>query len=189
MRALNATALALLSRIESGEQIPAVQLVEFGFTPTERYTTAGVQIVWGGYTWLPLGLGIEPVDDSAGDMPGLTFALPGVSEAVIAQALNSQVEGVSVRVYDALVDPQSAVVADAVLAWSGTLNVPGIEDGPRATVNMGAEHRGALALRPKASRYTHDEQSRLYPGDTALKFDPATDAAPLAWPAASYFRR
>jgi hypothetical protein len=55
-------------------------------------------------------------------------------------------------------------------------------------VNFTAEHRQELAAQSKPSRYTNDEQQRLFPGDTALDFDPATDAAPLVWPAASYFK-
>jgi hypothetical protein len=43
-------------------------------------------------------------------------------------------------------------------------------------------------MRPKPSRYTNDEQQRMFSGDTSLDRDPATDAAPVTWPAASYFR-
>ena len=45
------------------------------------------------------------------------------------------------------------------------------------------------ALRAKPSRYTNDEQQRRYTGDTSLDIDPATDAAPVAWPAASFFKQ
>jgi hypothetical protein len=190
VRALNAAALALLGRIQAGEQIPAVQLVEMQFAGgTERYCTAGCAVVWGGYTWLGLGLSVEAVADTVGDIPSLTLGLPAVSDSQIALALAQPIEGTVLHVYDALVDPATGAVADAVMAWSGTLNMPGIEDGPVASIQVMAEHRGVLALRAKPSRYTDDEQQRLHPGDTSLKFDPATDAAPLVWPAASYFRQ
>jgi hypothetical protein len=189
MRALNAQALALLARIEAGERIPAVQLVELQFAVPERYCTAGINVVWGGFTWLGIGLQVEPVENTVGDMPSITLALPAVSEAQISLALTQPVEGTVLRIYDALLDPDTGVVADAVLSWSGALNMPGVEDGPQASINVLAEHRGVLALRPRPSRYTDDEQQRLYPGDTCLQFDPATDAAPLAWPAAAYLRK
>jgi len=190
MRTLNAAALALLARIEAGEQIPAVQLVQIEFSAaTERYCTAGTTVQWAGQQWLGLGLGIEAVDDAVGDLKSITLSVPAVSEAQISLALTQTVEGSPVRIYDALVDPATGAVADAVLAWSGTLNIPGVEDGPVATINVLAEHRGVTALRSKVSRYTDDEQQRLYPGDTSLHFDPATDAAPLAWPAASFFKQ
>lgn len=190
MRALNSAALALLARIADGEQVPLVQLVEMELEVTVRLTTAGIAVQWGGHTWAPAGLGsVEPIEDITGDIQALSFSLPGVTESQLALALTEDVEGKTVRVYDALIDPETGVAEDAALAWAGTLNVPSIDDGPDATVSVTAEHRGVQALRPKATRYTHDEQLRRYTGDTSLNIDPATDAAPLAWPAASFFRQ
>lgn len=190
MRTLNSDALALLARIEAGDQIPLVQLVEMLFDTPLRFTTAGHSIIWDGDTYASAGLGtIDPIEDSAGEVQALQFTLPGITPEQIAIALTETVEGVTVRVYDAMLDPDTGEVADAVLAWSGTLNVPSIEDGATATVIVTAEHRGMLALRPKPSRYTNDEQQRLYPGDTSLDIDPETDAGPIAWPAASFFKQ
>ncbi len=190
MRTLNSTALALLARIEAGEQIPLVQLVEMLFDTPLRFTTAGHAIVWSGNTYASAGLGtIDPIEDSTGDVQALQFTLPGISPEQIAIALTETVEGTTVRVYDAMLDPDTGEVADAVLAWSGTLNVPSIEDGATATVIVTAEHRGMQALRSKPSRYTDDEQQRLYSGDTSLNIDPETDAGPIAWPAASFFKQ
>lgn len=190
MRTLNTAALALLARIQSGEQIPVVQLVELQFPTTLRYTTAGHHISWGGHTWTTAGMGgIDAVEDEQGQVQALQFSLPGVTPEQIAIALGDDVDGTTVHVYDALIDPADGTVADAVLAWAGTLNVPGLDDGATATVVVTAEHRGLHALRPKPSRYTNDEQQRLYPGDTSLDIDPATDAGPVAWPAASFLRQ
>lgn len=189
MRTMNAGALALLARAQAGEQIPMVQLVQLSLTVPQYLTTAGHAIEWDSQTWVPAGLGpIEPVQDTAAELPGLQFTLPGINEAQLAVALEPGTEGTAVRVYDALIDPATGLCADAVLAWAGTLNVPTLQDGPQADMVVTAEHRGMLALRPKVSRYTDDEQRRLFPGDTSLDFDPATDAAALVWPAASFFR-
>jgi hypothetical protein len=190
MRAMSAPALALLARAQAGEQVPMVQLVRVALAGgTLHLTTAGHDIAWDGETWATAGLGaIEPIEDTQAEMPGLRFTLPGINEAQMAVALESGTEGASVQVYDALLEPDTGECADAVLAWSGTLNVPTLQDGPQADMVVTAEHRGMLALRPKPSRYTNDEQLRLHPGDTSLDFDPATDAAALVWPAASYFR-
>lgn len=190
MRELNSAGQALLARLIAGEQIPIVQLVEAAVSPTQYLCTAGLPLQWGGHTWQPLGLQIEPVNHSAGtEVDSMAFTLPGVTADQLALALVEQVEGKDVRIYDALVDPATGEVADAVLAWAGTLNVPGLQDGADATVTWTAEHRALQALRAKPSRYTNDEQQRLFPGDTSLNFDPATDAAPLPWPAASYYKK
>jgi hypothetical protein len=191
MRTLNAAGLALLARVQAGEQLPIAHLMRIDFAAATVYlTTAGGPIVWDGHTWEPAGLGaIDAIQDTEGDMPALTFSLPAINDAQCAVALEAGTEGSAVRVYDALLDPATGVCEDAVLAWSGSLNVPTLQDGPQADLVVTAEHRGMLAVRPKPSRYTDDEQRRLYPGDTSLNFDPATDAAALVWPAASYFRQ
>lgn len=189
MRTLNGAAQALLVRIQAGERIPMVQLVELGLDTPQYLTTAGQDIVWGGHTWVATGLLLEPIEDQAADYGALSLVLPGVTEAQLALALTEPLEGKACHVYDALVDPVTGAVADAVLSWSGTLNLPSIEDGPIAVIRVSAEHRAALAFRPKPSRYTNAEQQRLFPGDTCLDYDPATDAAPVVWPAASFFRK
>jgi hypothetical protein len=188
-RTLNTAGAALLARLQAGEQIPVVQLVQVDLSTTLYYACCGVPLVWAGQTWTPADIGISAVEDSATDMPNLTLTLPGVSSAQIAFAFDPALDGAPVHVYDALVDPATGVVADAIAAWSGELDIPGWQDGPEATVTFQAEHRGMIAARVKPSRYTNEEQQRLHPGDTSLDFDPATDATAIVWPAASFFKQ
>lgn len=189
MRTLNAAALALLARIEAGEQGCIVQLVLINTVSPLRFTTAGSTVTWAGQSWLGNSIAVEPVADAVGEYPSLVLRLPAITEDQISLVLTTRVEGIAVTVYDALVDPVTGVVEDAISAWAGTLNVPSIEDGPTAVISITAEHRGISAIRAKTTRYTDDEQRRLYPGDTSLDIDPATDSAGLVWPAATYFQR
>jgi len=189
VRTPNGDALALLARAQAGERIAMAQLLELQLSQTQYMTTAGQDLAWNGHTWTATGMLLEPISDAASEWSGITLVLPGVTEAQLAIALSEPVEGKVCKVYDALVDPATGAVVDAVLAWSGTLSVASLEDGPKATVSISAEHRATLAFRPKPSRYTNDEQQRLHPGDTCLDYDPQTDAAPIAWPAASFFRQ
>ncbi len=190
MRVLSPEAQALLERLAAGEQIPWVQLIELQLSSTVRLTTAGLDVQWSGHTWLRSGAGIiEPIEDVSGELQGLRLTMPGVDGSQLALALAEPVEGRRVRVWDALLNPSTGAVADPVLAWAGTLNVPDFSDGATATITVTAEHRGLQAVRPKPRRYSAEEQLRRYPGDTSLQFDPATDAAPLAWPKASFFRK
>lgn len=189
MRTLNAAAQALLDRITAGEQGIIVQLVLISATVPLRFCTGGATVTWGGHDWFGDSVAVDPVADALGEYPSIVLRLPAVTEDQISLVLTTKVEGLPVTIYDALVDPETGTVEDAVPAWAGTLNVPTVEDGPTALISVTAEHRGMTALRTKPSRYTDDEQRRLYPGDTSLDFDPATDAAPLVWPAASYFRQ
>lgn len=188
MRTLNAGALALQARALAGERIPIIPLLYMGLTVPQRWALCGTPLVWGGFTWAARDVGISEVSDDAAEIAGLKITLPGVTESERALALSGDVEGSAVTLYLAFVDPVTAVVADAMQVWAGELDMPGWQGGPEALVHFTAESRASIALRQRPSRYTNDEQKRLHPGDTALDFDPATDAAPVVWPAASYFR-
>lgn len=190
MRTLNPAAAALQARLNAGEQIPVVQLVHMLFTPTPLYlSTAGVPLQWAGQTWQGIGLSVSAIDDDVSEFGALQFGLPAVTPEQLALALSEDVQGTRVLVYDAWVDPATGTVAYAAQAWAGELDVPAIADGAASTITVNAEHRGAIALRPKPGRYTNDEQQRLHPGDLCLNFDPGTDALPVVWPAASFFSK
>ena len=188
MRQLNAAAQALRVRARAGEQIPVVPLVYFGLQVPQRWAICGLPLVWAGNTWEPLDIAVSEISDDANEASGLRFTLPGVSDSQLALALVGNVEGKPVTVQLAWVDPATGSVADAMQVWAGELDVAGWQDGLSALVHFTAEHRASLALRQRVSRYTNDEQSRLSSGDTSLNVDPLTDAAPLVWPNASYFR-
>mgnify|MGYP001241446780 CR=1 FL=1 len=186
MRASN----SLLSSIAAGQKVPVVQLLELQLSTTVYLTNAGQAIEWDAHSWAPMGLGrIEQVEDVVGELRSIAFILPAVSPAHLSLALTEPVEGKTMCVYDAFIDPATGAVGHVELAFAGTLNVPTIDDGPTAAVSVTAEHRGVSAVRPKPTRYTDDDQRRRYGGDSCLDFDPATDAAPIAWPRASFFRR
>lgn len=191
MRALNPTAAALHARLVAGEQIPVVQLVELQLDAiTLRYSTGGWPVLWGGYTWQSTGGRVEALETSAdGTIDALSMTLPGVTPDDIAIALSQPLEGRPVRVWDCMLDPDTGApaVLDDRPSWKGTLNVPGLRRGPVAELAVTAEHIAVRARRVKPSRYSDEQWQREHPGDTSLHFDPATDAAPVQWPLASWY--
>jgi hypothetical protein len=194
MRSMTSEGLALLDRIAAGEQAIITSLIYLSLTDlsdTEFYlTTAGRQIDWAGETWFPGGLGrLSPIESQQGVSSQILFILPGVTDQQKSFALESGAEGAIVRVYDALIDPITGQCVDAPLAFSGVLGVPTLQDGLQADLTVEADHRGMLAVRPKPIRYSDAAQRALFPADTSLTFDPRIDAAPLVWPAASFFRK
>lgn len=189
MRALNATAQALLARLIAGEKIPVVDLLYMGLPIPQRWALCGIPLEWGGYTWQPRDIVVSEVADDTGAISNLRITLPGVTSAERSLAIGSDVEGSDVQLYKAFVDPDTGAVGDAMLVWAGELDIPGWQYGKESTVEFTAEHRATIALRPRPSRYTNDEQQRLFPGDTSLNVDPATDGASIVWPAASYFKQ
>lgn len=187
MRTLNGTAQALQAARLTGAKVPVVRLLYLGLASPQRWAVAGAPLVWGGYTWAARDVALGEVQSEIGDFPALSITLPGVTDAERALAF-ADVEGAPVEVYRAWVDPTTGAVADALLVWSGALDVPGWQAGAEAMVHFTAESRAALAMQVNAIRYTDDEQRRQHAGDTSLDFDPATDAGPVVWPAAGYFR-
>ena len=188
MRTLNSAGQALRARALAGEKIPIIPLVYFGLTVPQRWALCGMALSWGGNTWEALDIAISDVQDDANEFGGLRFTFPGVTPSERALATSDDVEGAEVTVYLAYVDPLTGVVADAMQVWAGELDQPGWQGGKVALVHFTAEHRATIAMRQRVIRYTNDEQQRLFPGDTSLNVDPLTDAAPIVWPAASYFK-
>lgn len=189
MRTLNTAGQALLDRLVAGEKIPVVDLLYMGLPVPQRWALAGVPLVWGGNTWQARDIAISELADEVPSINNLRITLPGVTESERALALDGDIEGAAVELYKALVDPDTGAVGDALLVWAGELDMPGWQYGREAAVHFSAEHRATIALRPRVSRYTNDEQQRLYAGDTSLDIDPATDGGDLIWPAAGFYKR
>jgi len=185
--ALNAAGQALRARLLAGEKIPQIPLVHFALPVPQRWAVCSVPLVWGGFTWAPLDIEVRGIADQATQTGGIQFSLPAVSSAELALA-QTDVEDSAVTVLIAYVDPLTGAVGDAIQRWAGQLDQPGWQDGRVAVAQFAARHLSQLALNQRPSRYTNDEQRRLFTGDTSLDVDPLTDAAPLSWPAASFFR-
>jgi hypothetical protein len=133
---------------------------------------------------------VEPVESTVGDIPNLSFTLSGVPTSVIAIALGEQVRGRGAKLYVGLMNPDTEVMEDVVLEWSGVMSTMSIsQQGGLATVRITAEHRGVLFNRPRPLRYTDAEQQRLFPGDRCLEYIVSQSQAQDVWPAASFFRK
>jgi hypothetical protein len=193
MRALNVDGQALQVRRLAGDaSVQVITLVYIGFAVPQRWALTGLQqLIWDdgtADTWTGREVMLSNLQTEVGDLSSLQITLSGVTDAERALAF-ADVEGDPVKIYRAWVDlADNATAADALLWWEGEIDIPGWTAGRDAFLHFTAESRASIALRPSPSRYTHDEQQRLYTGDTSLDFDPATDAAPVVWPAASYFR-
>lgn len=188
MRTFNATAQALIDAAAAGgAPLEQIMLLYIGFTVPQRYAIAGHAKTWGGNTWQALDMAITAVDDSADSRNALRFTFPGVTTGELALALTGDVEGSDVDLYAAIC-AADGTVADAVLMWSGELDVPGWQDGAEAYVHFTAEHLADVAARPKPLYYTNDAQQRISTGDTLLDVDPLTDGAGTVWPAAGFFK-
>lgn len=189
MRTLTTAGAALLARLVAGEKIDLVPLVYMALPVPQRWALGGRDVEWGGNIYAAYDVALEGgVQDETGLPGGLQITFPAVTDAQLLMAADPDVEGAEVITYLALVNPDTGVAEEALQVGSYELDLPGWEDGPQALAHFAAESRAAVAMRPRVSRYTNDEQLRLHPGDTSLNFDPATDAAPMQWPTADFYK-
>lgn len=187
MRTIAGPALALL-----GGRWALVQLIEMVLdSGTIRVATCRDDIDWLGNTFLGgRAIGADSIKDQGGEVQGLTFSLSGVPTEFLSIALQEAVQGKSVKIWTAILDPDSLVILDSVQTWAGTCDrMPIQQSGKSATINVTAEHRGIALARPKGLRYTDGDQEALFPGDKCLEFIVAQATHQDTWPAASFFRK
>lgn len=187
MRSLSPAASAALA----ARPVGLAQLVTMSLTSTVYLNTTPWSLVWGGHTYLGAARAgsIDVIDDSPGEIKGLSFQLSGVGADYIAMCLAEPVQGKAVTIHTAIFDAASQV-ADAVPEWSGRLDTMTLrEEGGTAVITVTAEHVGIDLLRPSNLLYSHQDQQRLYPGDNFSEYVIDQADKQIIWPAASYFRR
>jgi hypothetical protein len=159
-----------------------------------RVNSAGYDISWNGYTWLGIGqLGtVEEVRETeSGEVTGLAFVLSGVPSAHIAIALAENYQRRVVNLYVGfLALPAHGVIADPVLEWSGLIDQMAVaDDNGTATIRVTAENELYDFDRPAPIYWTDEDQQKLVPGDTGLRFMKQLNDRQIVWPAADFWRR
>lgn len=187
MRAMGATPASWL-----GNRVGLALLVEMSFPSGMVYAcSAPVDIVWNGNTYLGgRQVGVEEVRDQGGEVQGLKFNLSGVPSELLALALAENLQGRSVVLRAALLDPDTQAIGEVLQLWAGTMDQMPVRHGPQtSSITVTAEHRGIAFARPKPIRYSDADQRRLYPGDRALEYLVAQAQHPDVWPSAEYFKQ
>lgn len=193
MRYLPPAVASLLA--SSGSVKPITLLVRMDLGSTVRLCTAGVDVEYGGYTWLGAGRvgAVDPVEDSSGERKGLRFTLSGVPSDQLALALSEATRGKRVMVYEAIFDPSSYAVAAVPTTWSGTLEPMVIAEpadpSQSSVITVSAEHRGSTFAKPKPLRYTDVDQQKIAPGDRCMQFLVSQANHQDVWPAAAWFKQ
>lgn len=173
------------------------QLVELDLDPVWNVNTTGWDLIYGGTTYLgTYGAGkIDTIEDTPGDIKGLTFELPAVIDADLATALIGMPMGREARLYTAIFSTTTYQIIETVLEWAGRLDVPQIgesvdgEGKGSSVIRVSAEHIAIDLLRPGNLLYSNADQQRMYPGDRSFEYVVDQSEAKIIWPAASYFRR
>jgi hypothetical protein len=174
-----------------GDRLGMTQLIQMDTTDTLYITTAAMDIVWEGNTFIGgKAIGANTIKDQGGAVVGLQFSLSGVQNDTLAIALAEPIQGKRVQVWTAILDPNTQTILDALLTWAGTLDqMPIQQAGPQAIVSVTAEHRGIAFARPKGMHYNDSDQEALFPGDKCLQFIVVQSQHQDVWPAASFFKQ
>lgn len=159
-----------------------------------RVCSAGYDVTWNSVTWLGIGqLGqVEEVRETeSGEVTGLAFVLSGVPSAHIALALAENYQRRLVNLYVGFLNlPAHSVLADPVLEWSGLLDQMAVaDDNGSATIRVTAENELFDFDRPAPIYWTDEDQQKLQPGDTGLRFMKQLNDRQIVWPAADFWRR
>jgi hypothetical protein len=186
MKTLAVPAAALL-----GHRLALAQLVEMDLTAPIYVTTSRDNLLWSGKTYIGgRQTAIDSIKDQGGEIAGLSFQLSGVPNDLLAIALAEPIQGKAVRVYTAIMDPDTQAIVDVQPAWAGTLDLMPISQGPATSIiTVTAEHRGITFARAKGLRYSDGDQQQLYPGDRCLEFLVSQATHQDTWPAAAFFRQ
>jgi len=142
---------------------------------TVRLSGLDFDVTWGGHVWTGArGVAqIAPIEETPGQVSGLTLSLSGVTEAHIATVLLEPVQGrpviIRLAVLDKSTEPPTLAVDGNV--WQGLLDVQRFQESS-GTVTVTAENRLIEWDRPRLTRYTHEDHTRQFPGDNFFRLLP-----------------
>jgi hypothetical protein len=141
-------------------------------TGTVRCWNGYHDLTWDSQTWIGTGhLGSvgEIGENSDGTANGLSITLSGIPASVLSNALENNSQGQPAKVWFGVIQNQSFSV-DPYLVFDGMIDTASISDeGGSATVTINLE-KEMIDDRTTASRYTHEDQQRDFPGDLGLEY-------------------
>jgi hypothetical protein len=140
---------------------------------------------WGGNTYTGVGNfgGVDRVDESSDQSAkGIVFSLSGIPSSLITIALADAYQGRTCTLWLGALDSTGAVIADPYQFFSGRMDVMEIEDGgDTATIRLTGENRLIDLNRPRARRYTHEDQQIDYAGDLGLEYVAGLQDKKIYW--------
>lgn len=150
-----------------------------------RAWTGYGNLVWGGDTYTGVGDlgGVDRVEESTDQSAkGIVFTLAGIPSALITIALADAYQGRTCSLWLGAMDSAGAVIADPYLFFSGRMDVMEIEDsGETARIRLTGENRLIDLNRPRARRYTHEDQQIDYAGDLGLEYVAGLQDKKIYW--------
>lgn len=185
----------MINEYSSGSVYPALLAELYLDGVTVRMWTGVGTIEYQGEQFLGGGnfIGVSPIKETEDLIAqGVVVSLNGIPSSLIAAALSENVRGRPFRMYLGSVVSRRAVATEdepgVVLCedtgfillenqfidepyriFSGLMDyMEFVDSGDTATIRLSVENALIIGQRNKISRYTPEEQRRLYPGDAGL---------------------
>jgi hypothetical protein len=171
-----------------------VAFVRFEFdSGVSRYTTAGHDITWDGFTWLGVGslAAIEEVAENVElEFPGTRITLSGVPSAILSLALAEPAQGRIATIFFGAIDPTTrAIVTAPAVEYIGLMDTMPIEDGAQeGSVTVNCESRMVVFATPRTRRFTDPDQRKRSATDGFFRFTAQMVDRELVWPAKEFGR-
>lgn len=116
----------------------------------------------------------------------LTLRITGVPNDAVALSMTAAYQGRAGIVWEVPLNPTTGEPVDPFVVFRGRMDQMVIEMGETSVVSVTLLNRLADWERPRARRYTNEDQQKAYPGDNGLQFLPATTERMIVWPAAAW---
>lgn len=172
---------AMLAELAAGTVYP-VLFYEGQFAGGILRLWTGVGTVnWNGESWTGGGqaIAVSPSREASGlEAVNFTVSLMGELGSIVSAALSQCRQGLPGRIWFGMLSSTGVVIGDPFMCFAGRLDRPDItDDGTTATVTVAYESRLVDFGRPRARRYTHEDQQLRSPGDRGFEFVPSLQDA------------
>lgn len=128
--------------------------------------------------------GCESISESGDLAPAnVTLTLSGVPSDLISTALSDAYRGRFVFVWIGFMSGLGgSLLATPYQIFGGRMDTMVIDDsGDTSTISINCENMLTDLNRPRTSRWTNEEQQRLFPGDRGLEYIATLPEKPLNW--------
>jgi hypothetical protein len=182
-RTLTAAMLAAIA----AETIRPVLIVKIGTSGSDINLWTGIgDLTHLGETYNGVGNlgGVSQVQETQNlEANGMSFTLTGIDSAMVSAILGSMRYGRPAKMWLGLIDTTTNLLVDAAMQmFVGLTDVPSMEEGPEsATISITAENRLADLERPRARRYTTEDQKLTDPTDLGFDYVPTLQDAVFPW--------
>lgn len=154
-----------------------------------RFCNASVPVEWAGEWFSGSGelVGFEALGEALGvDSPAQRIRLSGVDVALVREMLRTDIVNSPVVFYTAILQRDGetlTLIQSPMEEWRGRIDATTFSLGEStASITVTVESRTANADQAPVSRYTHEEQQLLSPGDNIFAGMNGMASKEIVWP-------